>query len=106
MTPPRDQLLADLLLDQLANAASDAALEDFVARLEPVLRDRLFREPRNVSGRWLSTAKAAEHLAISVAALHKLTAARALPFEQAGPGCKCWFRPEDLDEWRRGRSHR
>jgi hypothetical protein len=45
---------------------------------------------------------AAAYLGISIHALHKLTAAREIPFEQDGPGCKCWFRRSQLDRWRRG----
>jgi len=36
-------------------------------------------------GRWLTTPQAADYLGLTVAALHKLTAARQIPFEQAGP---------------------
>ena len=48
---------------------------------------------------WLNTRQAAEYLGLSVHALHKLTAARAVPFEQEGPGCRCWFKRSDLDGW-------
>jgi excisionase family DNA binding protein len=51
---------------------------------------------------WLTTRQAAGHLGISVNGLHKLTAARAIPFEQSAPGAKCWFRRSDLDRWREG----
>jgi hypothetical protein len=52
---------------------------------------------------WYDTKRAAEYLSLTVNAIHKLTAARAIPFEQDGPGCKCWFKPSELDDWRRGR---
>jgi len=52
--------------------------------------------------RWLPTREAAAYLGISVAALHKLTAARSIRFEQSSPGAKCWFRRSDLDRYRRG----
>jgi excisionase family DNA binding protein len=51
--------------------------------------------------RWLTTREAAEYIAKSVDALHKLTAARAIPFEQDGPGARCYFKRSDLDAWRR-----
>jgi excisionase family DNA binding protein len=51
---------------------------------------------------WLDTAGAADYLGISRTALHKLTAAREIPFEQDGPRCKCWFKRSELDAWRRG----
>ena len=50
---------------------------------------------------WLNSDAAAAHLGISRNALHKLTAARKLRFEQDAPGCKCWFRRSDLDAYRR-----
>jgi excisionase family DNA binding protein len=49
---------------------------------------------------WLTTAQAASYLGLSVNALHKLTAARMIPFEQEGPGCKLYFRRWELDAWR------
>ena len=45
---------------------------------------------------------AGAYLGITVHALHKLTAARAIPFEQDGRGCKCWFKRSELDAWRSG----
>jgi hypothetical protein len=52
--------------------------------------------------RWLNSGDAAAYLGITANALHKLTAARALPFEQEAPGCKCYFRKAALDAYRRG----
>jgi hypothetical protein len=52
--------------------------------------------------RWMDAHGAADYLGISINALHKLSAAREMPFEQDGPGCKLWFCPQDLDRWRRG----
>jgi hypothetical protein len=43
-----------------------------------------------------------DYLGVSLAALHKHTAARTIPFEQDAPGCKLWFRRDELDAWRRG----
>jgi hypothetical protein len=40
---------------------------------------------------------------MSANALHKLTAARSIPFAQpGGPNGRCYFKREDLDQWRRG----
>jgi excisionase family DNA binding protein len=86
--------LAAALLAQL----DDDALAELAARLAPFL-------PRSGAAdedRWFSTRQAAEYLGISANALHKLTAARAIPFEQERPGAKCWFRRSELDAWRRG----
>ena len=48
---------------------------------------------------WMDAAAAAKHLAVSLNALHKLTAARLIPFHQEGPRCKLWFRRSELDAW-------
>jgi excisionase family DNA binding protein len=66
-------------------------------RLQPIAR------PEND---WLTTKAAARRIGISVPALHKLTAARAIPFEQDGPGPKLWFRRDELDMWRRSGGNR
>jgi excisionase family DNA binding protein len=86
--------LAAALIAQL----DDDALAELAARLGPFL---LRAEPAE-GDRWLNTRQAAEYLGISPNALHKLTAARAIPFEQERPGAKCWFRRSELDAWRRG----
>ncbi len=89
-----DSHLAVLLVESL----DDAALEHLAERLVPHLEGRT----QASDDRWLSASDAAAHLGISVHALHKLTAARAVPFEQDGPGCKLWFRRSDIDRWRQG----
>jgi excisionase family DNA binding protein len=50
---------------------------------------------------WMTSRQAAEHIGLTLAALHRLTAARVIPFEQDVPGGKCWFNRADLDAWRR-----
>lgn len=51
---------------------------------------------------WMTAREAAGYLGFaSVHPLHKLTAARAIPFEQDGPGCRLFFKRSDLDGWRR-----
>jgi len=89
-------------MNQLASALiaqmDDEALAELAERLAP-----FFPQPSTPEAdRWLSTRDAAEYLGITANALHKLTAARAIPFEQDGPGAKCWFRRSELDAWRRG----
>ena len=49
---------------------------------------------------WVTTSQAALHLGISVHALHRLTAARSVPFHQHTPGGRCYFRRSELDAWR------
>jgi hypothetical protein len=80
-------------------ALDDLALDELADRLAPKLAARLAAiEPP--PDEWLASSKAAAYLDLSVNALHKLTAARAIPFEQDGPGCKMWFRRSALDAWR------
>jgi excisionase family DNA binding protein len=80
-------LLADLDPDDLRELAD---------RLAPYLPPQA--PPRE--DRWLNTREAATYLGMSTNALHKLTASRSVPFEQAGPGARCYFRRADLDAWR------
>lgn len=87
------------------DALSDDDLEHLVQRLGPRLLERL--GPQVAGGdedRWLSTRDAATYLGLTSNALHKLTAARAIPFEQETAGGKCWFKRSELDVWRRGGS--
>jgi hypothetical protein len=88
-------------------ALDDAALSRLAERIGPYISDQLTtRLPPTDSDRWLDARQAAAHLGLSVAALHKLTAARAIPFEQDGPGCRLWFRRTELDRWRQGGGRR
>jgi len=45
----------------------------------------------------MDTRRAADYLGMSVSAIHRLTAERAIPFVQNGPGAKCYFKRSDLD---------
>jgi excisionase family DNA binding protein len=49
---------------------------------------------------WLDSRRAAQYLGLSLGALHRLTAARRIPFVQDGPNCRCWFKRDRLDAWR------
>lgn len=51
---------------------------------------------------WFDSAQAADYLGMTKNALHKLTSAREIPFEQEGPGHKLYFRRSKLDRWRTG----
>jgi hypothetical protein len=80
-----------------------AALDDpQVARESAAkLAAHLSSEPTVPNG-WLNSKGAAEHLGLTLHALHKLTAARRIPFHQDCPNGKLWFLPSELDGWRRG----
>jgi excisionase family DNA binding protein len=87
--------LATLVIDA---ARSDAGL---AAALAAVLRPYLQQDEQLVVVGWMTSRQAATYLGLTLAALHRLTAARAVPFEQDAPGGKCWFNRADLDAWRR-----
>ncbi|HTA98822.1 MAG TPA: excisionase family DNA-binding protein [Solirubrobacteraceae bacterium] len=86
--------LASLVIDA---ARADAAL---AADLAAVLRPHLQHEQPGAG--WMTSREAAAYLGLTLTALHRLTAARTIPFEQDAPGGKCWFNRTDLDTWRRG----
>ena len=90
MRPPLELTVA------LSAEALDALADAVAARLD----ERRAKQRDAADDRWLTTREAAAYLGMTVAALHKLTAARAIPFAQAGPGCRCYFRRVDLDGWR------
>jgi excisionase family DNA binding protein len=83
------------LVESLDGRALDRLAELLAPRLEGLERSA-------EDDRWLAASEAARYLGMSLTALHKLSAARAIPFEQDGPGCKLWFRRSELDQWRRG----
>jgi excisionase family DNA binding protein len=87
----------------LVESLDDSALELLAERLAPHL-DR--RASASTDEAWLTAREAAAYLGLSVQGLHKLTAARSIPFEQDAPGCKLWFRRSALDRWRRGGGRR
>ena len=84
----------------LVASLDDPALDALADLLAPKLEARLKPAQAGEDG-WLDAKRAAAYLGLSVNALHKLTAERAIPFEQEGPGCKVWFKRSELDAWRR-----
>jgi excisionase family DNA binding protein len=99
MTPARSTRTR--LMDVVFAELDDDDLDRLAELLLPRLADRVTSIAGQPDG-WLDSAEAAAYLGISRTALHKATAARSIPFEQDGPGCKCWFKRSDLDAWRRG----
>ena len=84
----------------------DASLDRLAHRVAERLASRLSTSSTADVG-WLTTKEAAEYLGLSVAALHRHTAARTISFVQDAPGGRCWFTRDDLDQWReRGRRGR
>jgi hypothetical protein len=72
--------LGSALIAQL----DDDALAELATRLAPFLP----RPDSADDAGWLCTREAAKYLGITANALHKLTAARAIPFEQEGPNAQ------------------
>lgn len=88
------------LAGAIVAALDDPALDALADLLAPKLEARL-KPAQSVEDGWLDAKRAAAYVGLSVNALHKLTAERAIPFEQEGPGCKMWFKRSELDGWRR-----
>jgi excisionase family DNA binding protein len=87
----------------LLEALDDDAIDRLAQRLAPRLAGSLAAGTGPEPDRWLNTREAAGYIGRSTSATHKLTAARAIPFAQAGPGARCYFRRSDLDAWMRSR---
>lgn len=85
-----DHNLALAVPPQLVEVIAQRVAELMAERIEPPAEDR-----------WMSTRNAAAYLGLTPNALHKLTAAREVPFAQDAPGGKCWFLRSELDAWRR-----
>jgi excisionase family DNA binding protein len=88
-------------VNTLASAVLDALGPDELVELARRLAPYLPAPTTHLApDGWLTTKQAADYLGMTANALHKLTAARTIPFEQDAPGGKCWFRCSDLDAWR------
>jgi excisionase family DNA binding protein len=83
-----DGSMIDLLIDRLVARVAAAV----VARLENDSADR--------GDEWFDSAQPAEYLGLHRDTLRRLAAAREIPAEQDGRGCKLFFRRSALDEWR------
>lgn len=86
---PFETLVMESLLAQLADRLATAV----VAQI---------RGGSEVGDEWFDSRHAAEYLGVHKDTLRRLAAERAIPSEQAGPGCKLYFRRSDLDAWRHG----
>jgi excisionase family DNA binding protein len=73
-------------------ALADALAEKVAKRLSQ----------REAEDGWMTSARAAEYLAIPISTLRKLTAAGSIPFTQDVPGGRCYFKRHELDHWRLG----
>jgi hypothetical protein len=87
------------LAASIVASLDDLALDALADLLAPKLEVRL-KPAQAAEDGWFDAKRAATYLGLSVNALHKLTAERAIPFAQEGPGCKLYFSRSDLDAWR------
>lgn len=81
------------LIDQILGRLADLVVERLMERRDAHSGDE-------ASAR-LDARGAAEYLGVHRDTLRKLAAQRAVPTHQDGPGCKLYFRRDELDEWRR-----
>ena len=84
------------------NLGFDDLLADLADLVAAKVIDRLARLENAAPDEWLDTRSASEYLGIHRDSVRRLAAERAIPAEQAGAGCKLFFRRSDLDAWRRG----
>jgi excisionase family DNA binding protein len=81
-----------------------ALLDQLLFHLADLVADRLIErssaERAEPTETWLDTKQAADYLGVHRDTIRKLAAERAIPTHQDGPGCKLYFRRDELDEWR------
>jgi excisionase family DNA binding protein len=91
--------------EQSRNAGDTALIDQLLTRLADLVVDRL--TARSEAGMespqddWMDARAAASYLGIHRDTLRKLAAERSVPVHQDGPGCKLYFRRDEIDEWRR-----
>lgn len=78
---------------ELLDAMADA--------LAPRLAERLSGYETAPEGGWMTTAQAADYLALTVDAIHKYTAACEIPCHEDRAGGKKFFQRAELDAWRK-----
>jgi excisionase family DNA binding protein len=102
----RDGRLEDFVREAVVLAARELMEAEVseLAQLADLVADRIAMRlagPRpSQNDEWLDTRRAAEYLGIHRDSLRRLAAERAIPTEQAGAGCKLYFKRCDLDAWR------
>lgn len=86
-------------------AAVDLDLMDgLLGRLADLVADRVLGMLMASDGthdEWLDARGAAEYLGVHRDTLRKLAAGRSIPTHQDRPGCKLYFRRDELDAWRK-----
>ena len=85
-------------------ARGEAGIDELLAHLADLVAARVVEQlapQENLADERLDTRGASDYLGIHRDSLRRLAAERAIPAEQAGAGCKLFFRRSDLDDWRR-----
>src|SRR5438874_1136506 len=89
---------------EAAPGFSPAPTDGLLERLADLVVDRLLEraaaDPVESQNEWLDTRAAAAYLGVHRDTLRKLAAERSIPTHQDAPGCKLYFRRDELDEWR------
>jgi excisionase family DNA binding protein len=75
-------------------------LDQLLGELAERVATRLAGPQPHRADEWLDSRRAAEYLGIGRDSIRRLAAERSIPTEQAGVGCKLYFRRSDLDHWR------
>ncbi len=104
--PPLELPSATSLRRASDSTAPDGELIDqLLGRLADLVVDRLMARAHTSStlrpDDWMDARAAAAYLGLHRDTLRKLAAERAVPVHQDGPGCKLYFRRDELDNWRR-----
>ena len=91
----------DYSADDVLGSVVDVLIDRLVERLAEEVATRLGGGSAEGSDEWFDSLQAAEYLGLHRDTLRTLAAARAIPAEQDGRGCKLFFRRAALDDWRR-----
>jgi excisionase family DNA binding protein len=81
-------------------SAIDLLIDCLVDRVAAAVVARLANNGADPADEWFDSAQASEYLGLHRDTLRRLAAARAIPTEQDGRGCKLFFRRSALDDWR------
>lgn len=88
-------------MESLDADTASAVIDVLIERVATAVVDRLRIAGADDGDDWLDSRQAAEYLGLHRDTLRRLAAARAIPVEQDGRGCKLFFHRAALDDWRR-----
>jgi len=86
--------LGTMVVDELLDLLADRLADRLAAKMSAGEQEQ---------DRWLDTRSAAGYLGVHLDTIRRLAAEGMIPVQQAGAGCKLYFRRSDLDRWRSGR---